>query len=400
METKMNINISQKDLETWAGYLLDYSLEGINPGDIVMIKGEHITWPLMTVLQDKIISAGGIADLFLVPPDNDRGKVWGASMARHGSIDQIRQVPSWLEDRYKSMTKYIEILGSELPNLHANLPDDTTQAIMKADEPFKMIRLYKPWILTLFPTQGFADMEGLSLEEYTDFIVNASIVDPKILNEIEEDIYQLMNKSEIIRIITTHPDSGKDLELSMNIGGRNIVKCTGERNSPDGEVFTSPDANTVEGEIFVDLPISNMGVTIQGIYLRFSKGIIEDYSAKQGADTLKKIIETDKGSHRLGEVALGMNSGIQKVLKHPLFVEKVGGTLHIAIGASYPECFVAEQASEEGKKEADGFFEKGILNRSAQHVDIVTDFRPGGVGKAVYLDNTKLEIRENIWVSP
>ncbi len=396
----MNININQKNLETWAGYLLDYSLEGINPDDIVIIKGEHITWPLMSVLQDKIVSAGAIADLYLVPPDNDRGKVWGASMARHGSIDQIKRVPAWLEDRYKSMTKYIEILGSELPELYANLPDDTSQAIMKADEPLKMIRLFKPWVLTLFPTQGFADMEGMTLEEYADFIVNASIVDPRMLDEVEEDIYQLMSKSKVIRIITTHPDSGKDLELKMNIGGRNIVKCTGERNFPDGEVFTSPDANTVEGEIFVDLPVSYMGVTLQGIYLRFTNGVIEEYSAKSCENTLKKIIETDKGSHRLGEVALGMNSGIQKVLKHPLFVEKVGGTLHIAIGASYPECFVTEPASEKGKKEADSLFEKGVLNRSAQHVDIVTDFRQGGVGKALYLDNTKLEIRDNLWVVP
>jgi len=394
----MPINIDKNHLETWAGYLLDYSLEGINADDIVMIKGEHITWPLMSVLQDKIISAGGIADLYLVPPDNDRGKVWGASMARYGSLEQIKKVPEWLEDRYKSMTKYIEILGSEIPGLYANLPDETSQAIMKADEPFKMIRLFKPWVLTLFPTQGFAEMEGMSLEEYTDFIVNASIVDPRLLDEVEEDIYQLMNKSDVITITTLHPDSGEELELKMNISNRNIVKCTGERNFPDGEVFTSPDANTVEGEIFVDLPVSYMGVTIQGIYLKFMKGVIQDYSAKTGGDTLKKIIETDKGSKRLGEVAFGMNSGIQKVLKHPLFVEKVGGTLHIAIGASYPECFVSEPASEKGKKEADHLYEKGILNRSAQHIDIVTDFRPGGAGKSVYLDDTKLEIRDNIWV--
>ena len=150
----------------------------------------------------------------------------------------------------------------------------------------------------------------------------------------EDDIYQLMSKSEVIRIITTDPNSGEDLELKMNIGGKNIIKCAGQRNFPDGEVFTSPDANSTEGEIFVDLPVSYMGVTIQGIYLRLNKGIIEEYSAIRGGDTLKKIIETDKGSHRLGEVALGMNNGIEKVLKHPLFVEKVGGTLHIAIGAS------------------------------------------------------------------
>jgi aminopeptidase len=184
----------------------------------------------------------------------------------------------------------------------------------------------------------------------------------------------------------------------MNIHGRNIIKCTGLRNFPDGEVFTSPDANTVEGEIFVDLPVYYTGTTIQGVYLKFSGGRISDYEAKNGADALRKIIETDEGSHRLGEVALGMNNGIDKVLKHPLFVEKIGGTLHIAIGASYPECYATDPASEQGHAECETFFEEGILNRSAQHVDIVTDFRPGGAGVSVYLDDTRLSIRGNIWV--
>lgn len=396
----MTIQVETKELETWAGYLLDYSLDGIKPEDIVMIKGEHITWPLMSVLQDKIISAGAIADILLVPPDNDRGKVWGASMARFGTNPQIERVPAWLKSRYEEMTKYIEILGSEQPELYANLPDENSRAIMKQDEPLKMIRLFKPWVLTLFPTKGFADMEGMSIEEYTEFIVGASTIDPRQLADVEEEIYQLMKKSSKIRIQTVHPDTGGELELQMDIRDKNIIKCAGERNFPDGEVFTSPDANSVNGDIFVDLPVSYSGVTIQGIFLSFKNGIIEDYSASQGKDALRKIIETDKGSHRLGEVALGMNKGIQKVLKHPLFVEKVGGTLHIAIGASYPECFVSDPASDAGKKEADGLHQKGILNRSAQHVDIVTDFRPGGVGKAVFLDDVKLEIKDNIWVAP
>jgi aminopeptidase len=396
----MEIRISDKELSTWAGYLLDYSLNGIIPGDIVMIKGEHITWPLISVLQERIIAAGAIADIFIVPPDNDRGKVWGAAMARHGSLKQINSIPAWLKDRYMSMTKYIEVLGSENPDLYADVPAETSQAIIKADEPYKMIRMFKPWVLTLFPTPGFAEMEGMDLEEYTRFIVQASTVDPRQLDQVEEAIYQVMRKSKSIRIQTRHPQSGKEFELKMSIAGRNIIKCTGERNFPDGEVFTSPDAGSVEGEIYVDLPVSYGGVTIEGIFLNFSKGIIRDYSARQGENALKKIVETDEGSHRLGEVALGMNSGIQKVLKHPLFVEKVGGTLHIAIGASYPECFTADPASENGKTEADDYFKRGLLNRSAQHVDIVTDFRPGGAGKAVYLDDIKLEIKDNIWVVP
>jgi len=336
----MQTNIKNSDLETWADYLLDYSLDGITKDDIVMIKGEHITWPLMSVLQDKIFAAVGIADVNIVAPDNDRGKVWGASMARHGSLDQISHTPDWHDSRYHTMTKYIDI------------------------------------------------------------IVKASTNDPRKLENVEEEIYQQMSQSKVIRIITSHPDNGKDLELQMNIAEKNIVKCTGLRNFPDGEVFTSPDANTVEGEIYVDLPVAYSGTTIQGIYLQFKDGIIRDYSAKQGFDALKKIIETDEGSHRLGEIALGMNQGIQKVLKHPLFVEKVGGTLHIAIGASYPECYVSDPASESGKSECDSLNGKGILNRSAQHVDIVTDFRPGGAGKAVFLDDVQLAVQDNIWVVP
>jgi len=396
----MQTLIKTNDLEIWADYLLEYSLGGITNDDVVMLKGEHITWPLMSILQDKIFTAGGIADVNIVSSDNDRGKVWGASMARYGSPKQIACVPKWHEERYNAMTKYIEILGSENPALYANLPDENTQAIMLADEPYKSIRMLKPWILTLFPTDGFADMEGLTMEEYTDIIVRASTNDPRRLEKVEENIYRQMTKSSKIRIVTTHPESGKDLALHMIIGDKNIIKCTGLRNFPDGEVFTSPDANTVEGEIFVDLPVSYSGTTIQGIYLRFQGGRIREYHSLQGFDTLKKIIETDEGSHRLGEVALGMNKGIQRVLKHPLFVEKVGGTLHIAIGASYPECYVDDPASDSGKTECDSLNKKGILNRSAQHVDIVTDFRPGGAGKAVFLDDVQLAVKDNIWVVP
>ena len=151
--------------------------------------------------------------------------------------------------------------------------------------------------------------------------------------------------------------------------------------------------------------MSLSGVSILEMGLLFFRahienGIITEYQAQEGYDALKKIIETDEGSHRIGEIALGMNNGIEKVLKHPLFVEKVGGTLHIAIGASYPECFVDDPSSESGKKLADDLFRQGKLNRSAQHVDIVVDFRPGGAGQTVYFDNRSLEIENNIWVVP
>ncbi|MBR9979170.1 MAG: aminopeptidase [Bacteroidetes bacterium] len=391
-------NISGHDLNTWADYLLDYSLGGVQPDDVIMIKGEYITWPLMSTLQDKIFAAGGIADVNIIAPDNDRGKVWGASIARHGTVAQIQRVPAWHEQRYLAMTKYIEILGAEDPALSAGLPEETAMAVMRADEAFKRIRLDKPWVLTLYPTQGFADLEGMTLDEYTDVIVAASTKDPRELDRVEEDIHRVMSEGKIIRIQTRHPQDGRTLELRMNIDDHNVIKCTGERNFPDGEVFTSPDANSVEGEIFVDLPVYNSGTTIQGIYLTFTGGRITDYRAEIGQDTLKKIIETDEGSHRLGEVAFGMNAGITSVLKHPLFVEKVGGTLHIAIGSSYGECYVDDETSEEGKAALDRLAEEGRFNRSAQHVDIVTEFRGDGAGVGVWIDDTRLGVMDGIWV--
>ena len=394
----MSARISKKDLETWADDLLDYSLGGVESSDVVMLKGEPIAWPLLTVLQDKIFAAGGVADMNLVAPDNDRGKVWGASITRHGTVEQIARVPEWHRTRYEAMTKYVEVLGAESPELFAGIPDETGQAVSRADEPFKMIRLLKPWVLTLFPTESFAKMEEMTLEQYTEVIVSASTLDPRVLDEVETPLHDAMGKSKTIRAVTQHPKTGKTLELTMNIGGRNIVKCTGKRNFPDGEVFTSPDARTVEGEIYVDMPVFQGGTTIQGIYLRFEGGVIQEYSAEKGSEALAKIIETDEGSHRLGEVALGMNSGIKEVLRHPLFVEKVGGTAHIAIGSSYPEAYVEDPSSDSGKKECDQLHARGLLNRSAQHVDIVTDFRPGGTGLEVWLDNTRLAIKDGIWV--
>ncbi|HLP57973.1 MAG TPA: aminopeptidase [Candidatus Deferrimicrobium sp.] len=392
------IEISEQDLNVWADYILNHSLGGIETQDVVMIKGERIVWPLISILQDKIFAAGAIADINLIAPDNNRGQVWGAAMAKHGSIDQIHRAPEWHRGRYEAMTKYIEILGAENPALFANLPDETAAEISKVDYPFKQLRMSKPWVLTLYPTAGFAAMEGLPLDKYTEIIVKTSTIDPKMLEEVEKPIAQLIEKAHRVRIETQHPKTGKLLALEMDITGRRPVLCTGKRNFPDGEVFTSPNANSTTGEIFVDLPVFYNGVTIEGIYLEMKDGKIINYNAEKELATLKKIIETDEGSHRIGEVALGMNSGLQTALKHPLFVEKVGGTLHIAIGESYTEPYVTDPSSAEGKAQLQQFIDQGLYNKSSQHVDIVTDFRPGGAGRAVYLDDTKLQIKDNIWV--
>jgi aminopeptidase len=391
--------IDQRDLETWAGFLLDHSLGGVGPGDRVMIKGERVCWPLISVLERRVIEAGAVPDVYLIPPNNDRGKVWSAAMGRYGSGEQLAAVPEWHRLRYESMTKYVEVLGAEDPTQYTGLAPEQSQALAAADRPFANIRLSRPWVITLFPTAAFAELEGMTEQDFASFIVGASTVDPTPLREAEERIAPLVTDGRKVTIVTRCPNEDRELTLAMDISEGHAVMSYGLRNFPDGEVFTSPDASSVEGAIFVDLPVTYSGTDIRGIYLEFDGGRIVDYRAEEGHDALAAIIETDDGSHRLGEVALGMNPGLDRVLKHPLFVEKVGGTLHIAIGASYEDCYVDDPASDEGRTRIEQLEADGVLNRSAQHVDIVTDFRPGGCGVSVHIDDTELVPQDGVWVA-
>ncbi len=389
--------ISQKDLETWAGFLLDHSLGGITPDDRVMIKGEHICWPLMEVLERRVIEAGAVPDILLVAPNNDRGRVWSSAMGRDANPDQLQTIPDWHRARYNEMTKYVEVLGAEDPSQFTGLTADQSQALAAADRPYSDIRLSKSWVITLFPTAGMAKIEGLDLDEYADFIVGASTADPNPLRAAEEKLSPLFDNGKTVTVVTEHPADARELRLEVDITPSWGVMSYGLRNFPDGEVFTSPDANSTTGEIFVDLPITYGGNDIVGIYLKFENGRIVEYDAESGREHLAAIIETDDGSHRLGEIALGMNPGLDRVLKHPLFVEKVGGTLHIAIGASYDNCFLCKPRSDTDAEHLADLERKGILNKSAQHVDIVTDFRPGGCGRSVHIDDTELIVRDGYW---
>ncbi|MFH1466100.1 MAG: aminopeptidase [Pseudomonadota bacterium] len=386
--------IAPEALETWATYLIEHSVGGVGPGDVVMIKGERICWPLMEILERKVIAAGAVPDVLLVPPNNERGRVWSAVMAQGADPALIAAVPEWNRARYERMNKYIEVLGAEDPRAYAGLSAERAGLLAKADRPFSALRLARTWVITLFPTPGQAAAEGLSLEDYAAFIVRASTEDPRPLQAAEERLRPLFDEAKSATVLTWHPHERRELTLRLGLEHSVSELCYGLRNFPDGEIFTSPDARSVQGEIFVDLPVSYGGTDMKGIYLKFEDGRIVAYGADEGLSQLTAIVETDEGSHRLGELALGMNPGLDRVLKHPLFVEKVGGTLHIAIGMSYEECYPTEGVA--GGIEA--LVEQGICNRSAQHVDIVVDFRPGGCGRRVFFDDREVVVQGGIWV--
>lgn len=391
------LQLRPKDLETWAGYLLDLSLGGISSEDRVMIKGERVCWPLIEVLERRVIEAGGLPDIYLVAPNNDRGRIWSAAMARFGSREQMDRVPSWARQRYESMTKYIEVFGSESPESYRALTPEQLRGLTETYRPFMSTRFTKRWTMTLFPTPAQAAIEGMSAERYAQLIVRASTTDPTGVRESEERLAPLIEGGRQLTVVTEHPLGGRELVLRMDISMSRPVLGYGLVNFPDGEIYTSPDARSPEGEIFVDLPVTHNGNDLAGIYLRLEGGRIVEHTAQVGQDHLTAIIETDEGSHRLGEIALGMNPGLDRVLKHPLYVEKVGGTLHIAIGLGYEECFVEDPGSEAGRSRIAELERAGALNRSAQHIDIVTDFRPGGCGRRVLIDDIELEPSAGSW---
>lgn len=390
--------IDAESLDRWARLLVTHSLGGVTPEDRVMIKGERIAWPLMERLEREVIAAGAVPDVCLVPPNNERGRVFSSAMGRHGGSDQLAKAPEWHRERYASMTKYVEVLGAEDPASYAGLAADAAAALARADRPFADLRLARRWVITLYPTPAYAAMEGLSLEEYAGFVVNASVLDPRPLLEAEQKLAPLFEAGREMEVVTWHPDERRELTLRLSLRESIPVTSYGLRNVPDGEVFTSPDASSVEGEIFLDLPVWNGGVDVSGIHLAFEGGRIVASSARQGNEQLAAIVGTDEGSRRLGEVALGMNPGLTRALKHPLFVEKVGGTLHVAIGASYETCFVRDPRAPESRARLDELAARGVLNRSAQHVDIVADFREGGCGRRVSIDGQPLVVRERVWV--
>lgn len=390
--------MNKNHLSRWADILLQQSLRGIVGNDVVMIKGEEAVWPLIEVLQEKILRAGGLVDVFLVPRDNERGRTWSASVAKFGRLSRLKTLPDWQRLRYRSFTKYIEILGMASPESTRGVRGPVMRRILSLENELSKIRLGKPRVITMFPTAAFARIEGLPFARYRELVIAASIQDPRRLEKSAERLAALLRGTDRIRILTRDRRSRRSCELQVGIAQRGIIKDTETLgNIPCGEVYTSPDARSVEGDVFLDMPISTQGDVLQGIYLRFRAGRVISARAQRGSRRLAEILDTDEGARRLGEIAFGINSKLTQPLAHPLFCEKLAGTMHIALGESFPRAFAADPATAAGRARLRACVSAGIANTSAQHVDLVVSFRRGGAGEAVFLDDRRLCLRDGNW---
>ena len=215
------------------------------------------------------------------------------------------------------------------------------------------------WTLTLFPTDGYAQDAGMSTDEFTEFVYDAcKLNDPdpvaswKATRDLNQGIIDWLAGRRTVHL------SGPGTDLTVGIEGRTWINCDGLENFPDGEVFTGPEENRVDGHVTFSYPVVTGGREIAGIQLWFEQGKVVKATAERGQDYLDSVLETDEGARYLGEFAVGTNFGIQQFTRNILFDEKIGGTVHMAIGAGYPA--------------------SGSTNLSAVHWDMICDLRQGG----------------------
>ena len=225
--------------------------------------------------------------------------------------------------------------------------------------PLGRLRSQRRWSLSLYPTEAGARAAGLTLPEYQDFVARAMFLDlpdPVAgwtqVREQQATLIERLSRADAVRIVGTETD------LTLRVGGRTWANSDGKRNMPSGEVFTGPVENSAEGHIYYGLPTIMGGRDVAGIRLEFRAGKVVAASAEVGQDVLLASLETDAGARFLGELGIGTNYGIQTPSRNILFDEKIGGTVHLALGRSYPET--------------------GGLNESALHWDMICDLRGGG----------------------
>ena len=253
----------------------------------------------------------------------------------------------------------------------AGVPSTIKQSHQRAMAPLRkryMERSAKKelrWTLCVFPTLAAAQECGMSLGEYQDFVFTSCMLDQpdpvqawQDLSDRQQSLVDYLNKASEVRYV------GDRTDISFSTKDRIWINSDGHYNMPSGEVFTGPVEDSVEGEVFFTYPTVYEGNDVAGVHLTVEKGIITAWKADVGQDVLDRVFAID-GARQFGEVAIGTNYAIQRATKNILFDEKIGGSIHMAVGASYPET--------------------GGKNDSAVHWDMIKDMRQGG---EIYVDGT------------
>jgi aminopeptidase len=333
-------------IERHAKILVEWSTE-VKPGDMVVIHATPEAHELVVALYKEIAKVGGRVVTLMNSEEADRAFYEGAS------DETLDIVPEHLKAITEKCDVFIALRSPVNNRALANVDHKKIMLNSKTQKEISDIRLSKRWSLTVHPCQTLAQQANMSLEEYRDFVYNATLIDWKEESKLMYKIKNHLESHKDVRYI------GPETELYASTEDRIWIASDGKHNMPSGEVFTAPVEDKVEGKIYFDIPFLEYGKVIEGVRLFFEKGEVVDFSAEKEEATLKKIIETDEGARRLGEMAIGTNRGIKQYTLNMLFDEKIGDTVHCALGQAYKEC-------------------NGV-NESAVHVDMIKTMHEGEI---------------------
>ncbi len=312
----------------WAEVLVDYSTR-VKEGDIVLISAAGTeALPLVKELYRLCIARGAryVEYEFAL-----------AEINRHfyncANSDQLAYFPQHKLDFMKQVTVFIAIGAADNSMVMAQANQESMIAYAKLIRPISDQRVkHTRWVVTRYPTHGGAQEARMSLEEYEDYVFSSCCIDWDAESVKQESLKKLMDSADRVRIVA------RDTDLSFSIKGLGGIKCDGRFNIPDGEVFTAPVKDSVEGHITYNCPTIYQGKEFNGIRLEFSKGKIVKATAPEMTEELNRILDTDEGSRYVGEFAIGLNPGIRRPMRNILFDEKIFGSIHFTPGQCYDEC--------------------------------------------------------------
>ncbi|BDI28922.1 aminopeptidase [Capsulimonas corticalis] len=342
-----------------AEILVTYSTK-VQPGEKVLIEAYDIPNEVVSILVDEVAKAGGLPFVTL------KSNAVLRSLFLNASEEQIQLIGKLEKDRMEAMDVYIGVRGSQNISEHSDIPD----------EKMKLYRTYwwhpvhsetrvpkTKWCVLRWPTASMAQQAGKSTEAFEDFYFDVCTFDYARLYSLMAPLKSWMDRTDRVRL------TGPNTNLSFSIKNIPTVACTGECNIPDGECFTAPVRNSVNGVIAFNTPTIYQGTVFEGITLTFKDGkIVEATAAGGNTDKLNQILDSDEGARYVGEFSLGFNPYVLEPMKDILFDEKIAGSFHFTPGQAY--------------EEADN------TNRSSIHWDMVYIQRPEFGGGEIWFDDT------------
>jgi aminopeptidase len=341
----------------------------VGEGDTCVIQSTTGAEVLVQAVYEEVLRAGGLPIMQLT---TDGAQSAFYELAGDAQLDWIPPTSEWIAE---SSDARIAIMADVNPRELSQVDPKKQARVSRARQPLMETTMRRSaegehrWALTLFPNHAYASEAGMSLSDYEDFYYAACLADDgdpvtaweRQADEVKRLADWIEGKQEVH---ITCPGT----DVTLGVSGRHWIPCYGEHNMPDGEFFTGPIEDSVNGEVSFSFPASYGGRTVSGVRMRFEDGKVVDASAEQGEDFLIEMLDTDEGARSLGELGIGTNYGISTGTKEILLDEKIGGTVHMAIGMSYPE--------------------SGGTNNSAVHWDMVCDLRQGG---ALVVDGVELQ---------